>query len=235
MRFTDRGIVLNSIKTREKGLVLHFFSEEKGRISYFIGGIGDKKKGKHPSLIYPGALLEVSGLDRVKSSLGQVTQFEAIELLSELRFSFSKSALSIYATELLSLILPDGYTNPDLYHFIVYALRSLNAGKVGVFAVWFTANLSSFFGMAPVPSPGEYFDLREAHFCSKRPEHPDFMDGQSAEIFRNSLAFIGAKLEDCAFQLEGKSQCLEDWLRYLRIQNDSKLSLKSLSILQTLF
>jgi len=233
MRFKDEGIVLKTVRTRDTGMVLHTFSREAGRSAFFLQGVGNKKKDKPSSLLFPGSILQLEGLKRVQSSLAQITSYSASTPLTELRFSIQKSSISIFWMEVLSEVTTDGYVNAEMYDFVREKIAALNHLDSPLFPLFFVVGIAEKLGSFPHLSPHPFFDLREGEFVGHQPQHPDFFDREDSALFKTSFALLPHG--DVSFSRYDRTKLLDLWLRYLGVQNQHPLRLKSLDILKTLF
>ena len=116
-------IILGTTKVGEKSLVLHTLSAEYGRRS-FIAGIS---KSSSMALYLPLNILSGEVSDNHLSDLWRVSGLRAEYPLSGIRGDVRKNTMTMFLSEVLFRCLRDGEYSPELYDWCRHSILTLDA------------------------------------------------------------------------------------------------------------
>ena len=68
-RYTARGVVLNTVKYGDRGLIVQLLTSSHGRQSYMVQGVGSRGRGSKLALFQPMFALEFEGLESTKMQM----------------------------------------------------------------------------------------------------------------------------------------------------------------------
>ncbi len=233
-------IVLHSTKYGDNSLILHVYSEVHGRTGLLLRGAGRSRSTRSDlRLIHPLSILDVTTSPRPnKSNLIPVQEFGQACPLPSLRANFTKSTLCLFIGELLYRTLRESSPDPELYRFLVYAIRlleSLEDTYCANFHLWFLVGYASQLGFLPhndySPEKGSF------HIPSARFERtPAFTDEAWFSPFSSELLseLMRKEIGDVLthpLTSEKRNDFCRAMLRYLRYHFDLDFEVKSLDVL----
>lgn len=164
MEVKTRAIVLQTIKYGDAQLIVDFFTEKLGRLSFMVR-IPKSSKGRlKRQLFQPLMLLQLEFDYRPKSNLQRIREASIGYAFIDIPFSPYKLAISMFLAELLSYTTKNEQANASLYLFMQDSIEWLDRveGSFSNFHVVFMIRLTFFLGFSPnIESgmSGDYFDL----------------------------------------------------------------------------
>ena len=208
-------IIIGTTKVGEKSLVLHTLSAEYGRRSFIVG----ISKSSSMALYLPLNILSGEVSDNHLSDLWRVSGLRAEYSLSGLRGDVRKNSMSMFLSEVLFRCLRDGEYSPDLYDWCrqsILTLDALGEDFANYHLLWLL-DLCGVLGFSP-----RLEDLMP--FADDRLEDIRALltlDRSSALL----LPLSGSRRSDIASIL----------LEYLGYHLDTRLNIRSLSVLRELY
>ena len=186
-RYTARGVVLNTVKYGDRGLIVQLLTSSHGRQSYMVQGVGSRGRGSKLALFQPMFALEFEGLE---SSKMQMHRFGAVQsgiVLQSIPFDIKKSTIALFMAEVLHRLVKESEPNQLLFDFVWGSVEALDAAQEGVanFHLWFMVGLSRFLGFFPGNEyrEGSWFDIREGVYVPTPPLHGVAMNQANARLF----------------------------------------------------
>lgn len=209
-------IVLHTTKYGESSLVIHTLSEEYGRRSFLVRGIGKKQP---MSLFLPLNILEADVVEGHSSRLYVARNISARHPLSGIRNSLYKNSITMFISEVLYRVVKDGAKEPGMFAWCEKNILLLDAmpGDFSNFHVRFLLELAVVLGFSP-----EVSDIE--HFAGDRVP-------VVAEFLR--LSFEESMLIPMSGQV--RNEIAEALLRYIEYHSDSSVNIRSLKVLRELF
>ena len=218
-------IIIGTTKVGEKSLVLHTLSAEYGRRSFIVS----ISKSSSMALYLPLNILSGEVSDNHLSDLWRVSGLRAEYSLSGLRGDVRKNTMTMFLSEVLFRCLRDGEYSPDLYDWCRQSILTLDAlgipndpddntgDGVANFHLLWLLDLCGVLGFSP-----RLEDLMP--FADERLEDIRALltlDRSSALL----LPLSGSRRSDIAAIL----------LEYLGYHLDTRLNIRSLSVLRELY
>jgi len=209
-------IVLHTTKYGETSLVVHTLSEEYGRKSFLVRGIGKKQS---MSLFLPLNILEADIIENHTSRLSVARKISSRYPLSGIRGNLYKNSITMFVSEVLYRVVKDGAREPGLFEWCVKDILLLDAleSDFSNFPVRFLLEFAIMLGFSPEAS-----DI--GRFVGDRmPAVAEFM---SASFEESMLIPLSG---------QARNEIAEALLRYIEYHSDSQINIRSLKVLRELF
>lgn len=180
--YTERGIVLHSLKYSENQLIVHILTQQHGRRSY-ITRIAGKNSGR--SLYQPLYLLEFQAIVG-KGELHKISQVAAAQPLSDIPHHIVKSTIALFISEVLYRIIKEDAVDNRLFDFVYSSVVALDLtqGSVANFHLYFIVRLAHYMGFTPQGrwSAGAWFDIKSGTYEPLEPQHMLRLRPQQASL-----------------------------------------------------
>jgi DNA repair protein RecO (recombination protein O) len=189
MTHKTKGIVLRTIKYGETSVVVTLFTELFGLQTYLVNGVrSSKKSSSKANHFQPGAILDMVVYHSDQKQLQRIKEFKWDYLFREVLSDVIKNSIALYMVELLQKCLKQPEQNTALFYFcedILVQLDTANKSITANFPLYFSLQLAYFFGFRIFDNYNEeqnILDLAEGNFVNRQPEHPQFMEGEYAQV-----------------------------------------------------
>lgn len=238
-RYTARGVVLNTVKYGDRGLIVQLLTSSHGRQSYIMQGVGSRGRGSKMALFQPMFALEFEGLESAKMELHRFGEVHSGVVLQSTPFDVKKSTIALFMAEVLHRLVKESEANEMLFDFVWGSVEALDAATEGVanFHLWFLSNLCRFLGFSPGNEymPDAWFDIAEGHFTTSCPPSEHRMSQQNALILRDMLECDVRYLAEVGLNRHQRVDFLDALLAYYAYHLDTIHSVQSIRILQEVF
>ena len=240
-RYTARGVVLNTIKYGDKGLVVQMLTSSHGRQSFMVQGLGSRggRSGTRAALFQPLFALEFEGLESSKMQMHRFAEVHAGIVLRSIPFDVKKSTIALFMAEVLHRLVKESEANEMLFDFVWGSIEALDVADEGVanFHLWCLSNLCRFLGFSP---GNEYmadgwFDMAEGLYVGVEPPKRLAMSPQNAQILRDMLECDVRYLGEVGLNRAQRVEFLDALLAYYAYHLDTINSVQSIKILQEVF
>ena len=240
-RYTARGVVLNTIKYGDKGLVVQMLTSSHGRQSFMVQGLGSRggRSGSRAALYQPLFALDFEGLESSKMQMHRFAEVHAGIVLRSIPFDVKKSTIALFMAEVLHRLVKESEANEMLFDFVWGSIEALDVADEGVanFHLWFLSNLCRFLGFSP---GNEYmadgwFDMAEGLYVGVEPPKRLAMSPQNAQILRDMLECDVRYLGEVGLNRAQRVEFLDALLAYYAYHLDTINSVQSIKILQEVF
>ena len=215
MTTTTELIVLHTTKVGDNSIVVHTLSRDYGRRSFIVRGAGKKSM----ALFLPLNILEADIMASSKSSLYAARNISSACPLIGIRNNILKNSITMFVSEVLYRVVPEGAAEQGLYEWCRKNLLLLDVieSDFSNFHIRFLLELTVMLGFSPQAK-----DLE--HFVGERfPIVEQFMTTSFAESML--IPMSGAVRNEIA----------EGVLRYIGFHAESSLNINSLKVLRELF
>ena len=235
-----RGIVLHHINYGETSIILHLYTNHRGRISIIIPGAKGKKKNKRIALYHNLSILDLEVYFKESRDLHQIREARAVIPLSGITSDPVKSTVSLFLSEILYRSIREEESNPELFSFLENSILYLNIAEKGIanFHLYMLVHLTRFLGFFPVDnhhSEDDWFNLRAGRFSSFPPESSSRLNQEPsallAKILRSNLEEAsGIKLNQTQ-----RNDLLTGMLNYYNMHLDGMGEIQSYRVLKEIF
>lgn len=253
MLVKTEAIVLHSFKFGESRLIVDMFTREVGRLSFAVP-IPKTSKGRLKKQYFqPMTLLEIECDVRQRTQLQKLKDAQLLTPYSSIPFSPDKLAISLFIAEFLYHALRSEQQDQLLFAYICGSMQWLDAATTGYanFHLTFLMRMSRFLGFYPnlalssnslSPNPSskgegncQFFDLREARFCSTAPLHRDFLQPAEARMIQLLMRMDFPTMHLYRLSHDDRNRIIQVLLHYYRLHIPQFPEMKSLSVLQELW
>lgn len=238
-RYTSKGIVLNTLKYGEKGLIVQLLTASHGRQSYMVQGLGGRSRNAKLALFQPMFALEFEGIESSKMQMHRFGEVHSGIVMQSTPFDVKKSTIALFMAEVLHRLIKESEANSMLFDFVWGSIEALDAATEGVanFHLWFLSHLCRFLGFSPgnEHEPQAWFNIAEGVFTHEQPRPEHCMTQENALILRDMLECDVRYLSEVGLNRHQRVDFLEALIRYYGYHLDTIHSVQSIRILQEVF
>lgn len=238
-RYTSRGVVLNTLKYGDKGLIVQLLTSTHGRQSYMVQGLGGRQSKSKLALFQPLFALEFEGVESSKMQMHRFGDVHSGIVLKSTPFDLKKSTVALFMAEVLYRLVKENEANAMLFDFVWGSIEALDEATEGVanFHLWFLSHLCRFLGFSPGNEyePQAWFNIAEGVFTLEQPQPQHCISQENALILRDMLECDVRYLSEVGLNRHQRVDFLEAMLRYYGYHLDTIHSVQSIKILQEVF
>lgn len=237
----NRGVVLHTIKHGENGIIAYLYTENNGRMSYFMRSnkLGRVTIGKNSLVLQPLTVVDFVAMSRSDGSVIKWKEAKRSFMTANIVFDIRKSTIALFISEFIYKIVRENHPNPLLFDFIYHSIKVLDAIEKGVanFHIYFVVKLCQYTGFAPGVNYQQeaFFDIHLGKYTITRPQHANYFSQQSAyflNLFQNSTV---DSLADIKMDRIQRLELLNSMVQYYEYHNEVKYKIESLNILSEIF
>ena len=181
-------IILRKFPFGEKGVVLHVFAEELGRIPILIKSARSKRSPIAYGLIRPLFLLEGLLTKGSASSFYMVKEAAPLDHYDNMMSDPRRTAIAFFLADMWSNCLNEEGKQTVFFQFLKSVVDTLESTESGLsyFHHWALLQTAFHLGFSPGKStykPPYYFDLMNGEYVQYPPIHPYYIEPESAAAF----------------------------------------------------
>ncbi len=232
MLHKTRAIVLHYIKYGESSLIVTCYTEQFGRITCMVNGARTKKSKMPVTLFQPLSLLGIDMYYKPSKEIQRLKDAWCPQHYTSIPFNTTKSTIALFLAEVLFLSLKEEDSNPKLFSFLFHSFQLLDAKDAGIanFHLWFLLHLTRYLGIS-VKELGEGSDLislfESKLFSNLSPDARGAM-----KLFLNNPQ---GTPDTVMLTHTGRTELLEEIIRYYAIHIDGFSRMKSYTVLREIF
>jgi len=150
------GIVLSHIKYQETSIIVRIFTRDLGLKAYLVNGVRSMSKGSKIALYQPLTLLDLVVYDKENSGLQRISEAKINTPQRLIPFDMARTSLALFATEVISRSILEGYQNEELFDFLATSISTLDDPKTSLahFPLFFLLENAKHLGFAPEEAEG---------------------------------------------------------------------------------
>ena len=231
-------IILNYTRYSDSSIIVNALSEQFGRISFLVYGIGSKHRGKL-SAFQPLYLLNVQLYYKSNRGIQKLKEHKIDPPLHNLTSDIRKSTLALFISELLAKTIKEEFADKSLFAFLKTSILFLNEleHSLSIFHLVFLLKLSRYLGFAPEPdsSNSRYYDYKEGVAVNSKPYHQHYLNQTD---FITCITLMSAnfnELDKIKIEIKQRNFLLEALISIYEIHILNFNSLKSYSVLREVF
>lgn len=235
-----KAIVLHSVKYSESQLIVDFFTEQLGRLSFMVR-MSKSSKGKIKRQYFqPLALLYLEFEYHPMQTLQRLKEVEIAEPFFDIPFSPVKMSIAMFLSEVLFYATRHEQQNNALFLFLKNSVLWLDGAlrNYSNFHIVFMIHLTLFLGFSPNmtnENGEEFFDLEEGRFVLYVPSHSNYLNQEDSLRIKDLLRLRYETMHLYTMSRVERNRCVEVILKYYKLHVPNFPELKSFSILQALF
>jgi DNA repair protein RecO (recombination protein O) len=126
------GIVLSHIKYQDTSIIVRIFTRELGLKAYLVNGVRSLGKGSKIALYQPLTLLDLVVYDKENSGLQRISEAKINTPQRLIPFDMPRTSLALFATEVISRSILEGYQNEELFDFLCESISTLDDPKTSL-------------------------------------------------------------------------------------------------------
>lgn len=240
-QYKARGIVLNTMKYGDSGVIVHILTDVAGRRGYMVQGLGKGKSGSKGkgALFQPMFLVDFVGLEGSKMQLDRMREASLAEPLQSIPFDVRKSTIALFMAEVLYKLVREVEPNSPLFEFVYNSVVALDNMEEGVhnFHLWFMVGLSRHLGFYPSGEwfEGAVFDIEAGCFTRTMPRSGLFIGEENSRLLGELMEVSVMNLKEIALSRVQRSEFLAALLTYFGYHLDTIHQIQSLRILAEVF
>ncbi len=240
MEVKTKAIVLQTVKYSDSQLIVDFFTEKLGRLSFIVRIPRSSKAKIRRQHFQPFMLLDLEFDYRPNANLQKLKEVTIDMPFQDLPFSPYKLAISMFLSELLVYATKNEQHDTSLYTFLQESVMWLDQAKTAYFNfhIVFLIRLTYFLGFMPnleSGKDGDYFDLVDGRFVPYVPNHRHFLSRVDSMKLVGFLRLGYETMHLYTMSRQERNKCIEVILEYYKMHLPNFPELKSYSILKELF
>ncbi len=163
------GIVLSHIKYQESSIIVRIFTRDLGLKAYLVNGVRSLSKGSKIALYQPLTLLDLVVYDKENSGLQRISEAKINTPQRLIPFDMARTSLALFATEVISRSILEGYQNEELFDFLSLSISTLDDPKTSMahFPLVFLLENAKHLGFAPEEAEGFLVESLHHPFSSE--------------------------------------------------------------------
>ena len=150
------GIVLSYIKYKDSSIIVRIFTRSLGLKAYIVNGVRTQGKGSKIALYQPLTLLDLVVYDKENTGLQRISEAKISYPHRRIPFDMTCTSIALFATELISRSIVEGYQNEELYDFLQKSILTLDhpSTSLSTFPLVFLLENAKHLGFAPERAEG---------------------------------------------------------------------------------
>ncbi|MFT4202362.1 MAG: DNA repair protein RecO [Chitinophagaceae bacterium] len=237
-----RGIVVSTIRYGETSIITHIYTESFGMQHYLVKGVRKqtRKKSADSHYFQPGAILELEVYHNTLRELQYIKEYQYCNIFTNMYVEVRRHTIITYCVELLDNLITEPEPDPFFFEELVQLLLMLDrlpTAEVSNFPVYLTLKIlgKSGFSLSGIYDAVNFdvLDFEQGSFSRQVPLHPFYVKGAHAKFVNDIL--YRADWAQVPFSGSDRAYILNALQEYLKIHVDNYKTLKSLSVLETLF
>ena len=168
MQVKTRAIVLSSLKSQEKSLIVKCFTQSHGLKSYFVrDAFSSRKSNQKIAYFQPMTVLDIEAVHKNKGTLESFKEIKIASPFHSIHSDIYKSTIVMFISEILHHSIHEEEKNEHLFTFLETALEWLdNHDEVANFHLILMLEATKYLGFYPDISDMDmpFFEMTEGVF-----------------------------------------------------------------------
>jgi len=240
MEEKTRGIVLQQIKYSDSQFVVQIYTELFGRQSFMFRKPKSKKTALSINILQPLFLLDINMRFKETRQIQYAKEINNNPHFTDIPFNIHKSTMAIFLAEILSKVLIEEESNPNLFNFLHHSILLLDQVEEGLanFHLFFLYELSKYLGFYPesaLDKNQKLFDLSEGVYSAHDVNLKFMLNAEESHLF-GLLSNKGFhQINELTLNRTQRQILLNTLLDYYRYHLPEMGKLKSPEILKQIF
>ncbi|MFO7923982.1 MAG: DNA repair protein RecO [Bacteroidales bacterium] len=235
-----RGLVLHTIKYTDNSVISHIYTENSGRQAFIISGTRSKKSPARINLLQHLSILEMEVYIKQSRDLQRVKELRLHESFGSIPYHPVKNAVALLVAEVLYRTLQEQESNLPMFSFLLNAIRILDLSERGYanFHLLFLMGLSRHLGFFPrnnYSAAQEFFDMENAVFTEKQPQHPYFISPPASRFLSALMDYSFEEMDRIKLNAGMRNILATGILDFYRFHLPGMGQVKSFPVLKEIF
>ena len=240
MFLKTNAIILHHIKCSDSSIILHTFTEQRGRMVFVVNGIKSKKCIVKPGLLAPLSVVELEVDYNPNKEIHRIKECKNAHFFTSIPFDPIKNSITFLISEVLFRCLKETDKNEPLFNFLLQSIVSLDVLDKGVanFHLVFLVKLAAFLGFQPNMDNEKndtYFDMINGCFLLSKPLHLNYLSINDSNLLKELITNDFETIYSLALSQQQRNNMLENLIDYYSLHLAEFGHVKSINVLQTLF
>lgn len=240
MTVKTRAIVLHSVRYGDNQLIVDFFTEAMGRLSFIVRLAKSAKAKMKRQYFQPLSILNIEFDHRPSLSLQRLKDIGISLPYADMLVNPYKISMTLFLSEFLYYSTRNEQNNIPLFQFLVNSMEWLDMAPANFsnFHLVLMMHLTLFLGFAPnmeIDAKGRYFDLMEGKFVPFVPTHSHYLSEEDSGKMRTLMRLRYQTMHLYTMSRHERNKCVEVILSYYQLHLPAFPELKTLPILKELF
>lgn len=241
MRQKTSLIILRVTRYSDRHDIVLAYGRTEGPVSFLASATRGKGAARMRALLMPMSVVSGELSLRAGRSIGTLGDASAMVSLHGVMANPVKCTVAMFMADLLAAVVREGMADATLWDFAAGSAQTLDAllpARLANFPVVFVMSLATMLGIAPDGgsySRGRLLDLRDGIYRATTPMHTDFATPAESRIVAAAARLNYGNMHRLRLPREARSQLLDGMLRYITMHHARVDSLKSLTVLRSLF
>jgi len=233
------GIVLQTIKHSDSGIISHILTQDYGLLSFIVRGTHSKKSKTRSAYFQPLQILRLEVYYRASRNLQSIREVALEMPFEKIPYDFERNSIAFFIGEVLKKTLNEEEPNQNLYNYVRECIILLDTEKnVNNIHIGFLIGLAKYLGISPTMEYSEencYLDMQNGLYTSSPPLHGYYLDKNFSGLLDR---FSNSSLTGCnQISLTGntRSVFIENLLSYFSMHLQGLKKIKSLEVLKDIY
>lgn len=239
MQITSKAIVLNTIKYNDSSTIATLYTEDFGKMSYIVYGLGRKKSKSKAAFFQPLSLVEIQATHKPNNNLQQLHDIRILAALPNISQHPAKNAMALYMAELLLKCTHQTTTDSDFFSFVRLSIEYLDTCEDNFvnFHLVFTLRLARYLGFYPTLNVAQpaCFDMLNGTFSTQRPIHNHYLANDELRHFVALYKTDYSNMQHLVLGRIARFKLLNVLMEFYKLQVPEFYEMKSVAILHELF
>lgn len=233
------GIVLQTIKHNETTTIVHFYTQERGRMAALASITHNKRSRLRSAVFQPLSIVEFE-LREGNGALHRIKEARTRYVFTSIPYDPAKMSVVFFLTEVLQRTLRAEECDADTYRFIEHSVRWLDLceSSIANFHLTFLIRFTKFLGLQPDTREyreGMLFDLSNGRFTVMPTLEGVCLSAQDSALLVLFLRMRYETMHHFRLQSEERKRLLDIILSYYRYHLPECGNLKTRAVLEALF
>lgn len=235
-----RAIVLNTLRYGDHKVIITLYTEEFGRRTYLVTGLGSKRTKARANLFQPCFPLELTVIHKPNREIQEIREGNLLHPIQQLALDPIKRSIAVFIAEILYRFIREEEANHPLFEFALRSVLWLEQATDGVpnFHLFFLVQLTRFTGFYPSDNYSDnspYFDLLSGRFEGFRPPHAHFLPPGAGKVLFQLLQGSSDQLAHLRIDNQDRRFLLLKLVEYFRLHFDIPVEIRSMEVLNEVF
>jgi DNA repair protein RecO (recombination protein O) len=214
------------------------YTEQFGLQSYIINSVRKKHPKHHANLFQPLTPVDLIVYHKDKPGLHRISEIRANPPLAGIPFDVLKTSIIFFLDEVLYKSIREEEPNQSLFDFIVQSVEWLDHSHNPSpdFHLVFLVLLSRYLGFGPsknYDAQNQIFNLRDGHFQSTYPDHPNFI---AAPLSHEFSKLLGANYSsELSISNADRKMLIDFLIEYYELHIEGFRDIKSKKVLEEIW